>query len=149
MAGCTAGYDVSSCATAVWHIARLSPRILSRVKKVWWFGVYKWNHRSVCVSPDCSNCCRSAEAQRVLSKRKESCHLVTSCGNCTVCNTSNHKASQWYLGSLPYLVTQLFWNGMLVVVERWSTLTLATGPRQSNSRCIMAAATRCWMASPY
>lgn len=32
MTGCTAGYDVSSCATAVWHIARLGPRILSWVK---------------------------------------------------------------------------------------------------------------------
>lgn len=33
MTGCTAGYDVSSCATAVWHIARLGPKILSWVKK--------------------------------------------------------------------------------------------------------------------
>ena len=48
MTGCTAGYDVSSCATAVWHIARLGPKILSWVKqKLCRFGIYTWNHLSV------------------------------------------------------------------------------------------------------
>lgn len=46
MTGCTAGYDVSSCATAVWHIARLGPKTLSCVKKLCLFGIYITNDLS-------------------------------------------------------------------------------------------------------
>lgn len=81
-------------------------------KKLWWFGIYTRNNLSVFVAFDFCNFSPSA-AQRVMSK--ESCHLVTSCGNCSVCNTKKPQAFTMIPWLAPYIVTQVFWNGMLLV----------------------------------
>lgn len=117
MSGWTAGYDVSSCATAVWHVARLGPKIPPRVTNC--DGLVFTQEM---ISLSLSACCCwfswlwiPSAAHRVFFKA----YGKLSFGNLMrqLLSLRHYKPHGFTMvhGFAPSIVTQLFWNGFTVV----------------------------------